>query len=172
MSLRPHTTHSFFLHRFLSRWIDAQITSPTSVRHPHRSRFLLHALPSGVLDTIQNPYHAAASFKRLYRKRARRGSCAAPRLFHRRAPDTALTFIVPNPACMVGRAVPCRLWVNASRHNRPISARFRSRVLWCSAGRRCLFIARSKSDCKVSSKRTRSVLEVSAAFKRTHRLAG
>jgi hypothetical protein len=38
------------------------------------------------------PHHAAASLKRLYRKRARRGYRAPPRLFHRRAPDTALTF--------------------------------------------------------------------------------
>jgi hypothetical protein len=41
---------------------------------------------------------AAASFKRMYRKRARQNFRTAPRSFHRRASDTALTFLLPNPA--------------------------------------------------------------------------
>ena len=55
VSLWAHATHSFFFHRFLSGWIHAQITPPTSVRHPNRSRSSLHALASGGLDAIQTP---------------------------------------------------------------------------------------------------------------------
>jgi hypothetical protein len=69
--LRARNTLSLPLHRFLSRSIHTPITSSALPSHPSHTPFLSTALPPCTRNTIQIPLRPdAASFKRLYRKRA------------------------------------------------------------------------------------------------------
>ena len=135
MSFWTHPTHSFFLHRFLFRWIYAQITPPTSVRRPDRSRSPLHAPGTEKAPHHSNPIAWCRGFVQTAVSKARRSGCRLLQgLFHRRASDTALTFHRHNPESLSEPESAHMFRVDVVRSSlRPLTRSARWAALLCAA---------------------------------------